>query len=498
MSRPNILFALADDAGMHFGAYGCPWVQTPAFDRVAREGVRFQRAFTPNAKCAPSRSCILTGRMPWQLGTAGNHGGDFPADQVSVWEVLQRHGYVTGHTCKGWAPGNPGTVDGKRRELTGPAYNGRMLAEPVSSMISPDDYVGNFRDFLDDRADERPFCFWFGCREPHRAYEYGEGINRGGKRLEDIDHVYGVWPDTEEVRTDLLDYGFEIEHFDHQLAGMLALLEERGELDNTIVVVSSDNGMPFPRIKGQDYYYSHHLPLAIRWPAGIAHPGRVVEDMVSFIDFAPTFLELAGIDQADSGMPAITGTSLAPLLRAEDEGWIDAARDHIIFGKERHDLGRPGNVGYPVRAICTERLLYIRNYEPERWPAGNPETGYSNCDCSPTKTTILDLRHDPERHHYWEWSFGKRPAEELYDIVADPDCLANLIDDAGLQDARVDLRQRLHDELVAQDDPRVCGGPPIDEMPSGAGSWPDYYARWAGPDAEELPAWVLVSDKQEP
>src|SRR5690606_3009331 len=115
------------------------------------------------------------------------------------------------------------------------------------------------------------------------------------------------WPDNDTVRADMLDYAYEIEYFDQHLQRMLDILEARGELENTLVVVTADNGMPFPRTKGQEYEYSNHLPLAVMWPAGISSPGREVNDFVSFIDFSPTFLELAEVEAAGSGMQPITG-----------------------------------------------------------------------------------------------------------------------------------------------------------------------------------------------
>ena len=105
----------------------------------------------------------------------------------------------------------------------------------------------------------------------------------------------------DSIRLDILDYAFEIEWFDRHLQKMLTLLEEQGELENTVVIVTSDNGMPFPRIKGQVYEYSNHLPLAIMWKDGIRNPGRSVDDFVNFIDFAPTFLELARILKLNQG-----------------------------------------------------------------------------------------------------------------------------------------------------------------------------------------------------
>ena len=190
----------------------------------------------------------------------------------------------------------------------------------------------------------------------------------------------------------MLDYAYEIEYFDSHLQKMLKKLEETGELENTIVVVTADNGMPFPRIKGQVYEYSNHLPLAIMWPNGIKKPGRVVNDFVNFIDFAPTFLELAGLTVDKAGMQPVSGLSLTDIFYSDKEGTVNPDRNFELVGKERHDVGRPNDEGYPVRGILKDGYLYLRNFKPDRWPAGNPETGYLNCDGSPTKTYILNTR----------------------------------------------------------------------------------------------------------
>jgi len=296
IQRPNILFAIADDASWkHFGAYGCKWVKTPAFDRVARNGILFTRAYTPNAKCAPSRACILTGRNSWQLEEACNHSPLFPTKFKTYAEVLSENGYWVGSVAKGWAPGDPGEINGAKRELTGPKFD-EFKTEPPTTGINTNDYARNLEDFLNKRPKNQPFCFWYGSTEPHRAYEFESGINKGGKNLEEIDEIPAFWPDVDTIRTDLLDYAFEIEYFDNHLQKMLQKLEDIGELENTIVVVTADNGMPFPRIKGQVYEYSNHLPLAIMWPKGIKNPGRVVTDFVNFTDLAPTYFELAGIN----------------------------------------------------------------------------------------------------------------------------------------------------------------------------------------------------------
>ena len=452
--RPNILFCIADDASYkHFSANGCSWVSTPGFDRVAREGILFTSAYTPNAKSGPSRACIITGRNSWQLEEAANHITNFPGKFKSFIEVLKEEGYFTGYTSKGWAPGNPGVIDGKPRELTGKAFNARTTAPPASG-ISRSDYAANFNDFLDQKPGDTPWFFWYGSHEPHRRYQYGSGVAPGGKNLDQIEKVPGFWPDNDTVRNDMLDYAFEIEYFDQQLVKMLNELEKRGELKNTVVVITSDNGMPFPRSKGLQYEYSNHMPLAIMWHSGITEPGRVSKDYISFIDFAPTFLDLAGVDWNKSAMASSPGKSLTDILKNSKKL---SDRSYILLGQERHDYGRPLNQGYPIRSILKDGYLYQINFKPDLWPAGNPETGYLNTDGSPTKTFILNLRRSGTDVSFWAKCFGKHPGEELYNIASDPECLINL---AGLSDYG-ELKERmktiLMNDLKNQNDPRVLG-----------------------------------------
>ena len=497
--RPNILFAIADDASYpHMSAYGTNWVNTPAFDRVAQEGILFVNAYTPNAKCAPSRSCILTGRNSWQLEEAANHVPYFPAKFATYVEELGRNGYFTGRTGKGWAPGDPGELDGQRRELVGPNFSEHKTTPPAE-YISNNDYAKNFEAFLQARPDSLPFCFWYGSTEPHRRYEYGVGVSQGDKALSQIEAVPAFWPDTDTVRNDMLDYAYEIEYFDQHLGLMLELLEEAGELDNTLVVVTSDNGMPFPRVKGNAYEMSNHMPLAMMWPEGIKAGGRTVDDYVSFIDFAPTFLEVAGVSPEQSGMAVMQGRSLMNIFASDQEGLVDEDRDYVLIGKERHDLGRPNDGGYPVRAIIRDNLLYIQNFAPDRWPAGNPETGYLNTDGSPTKTQILNMRYEPENQRYWEMNFGKNPAEELYRIDEDPDCVQNLALDPEYAPIMEDLKGQLFTELQAQGDPRMMGNGDIFDQYEYAQSNRNFYERYMRGEGDSLNyGWVNQSDFQEP
>ena len=442
--RPNILFCIHDDWGhQHAGAYGCTWVKTPNFDRIAREGVLFTNCFTSNPKCSPCRATILTGRNTWQLKEAISHFSIFPNEFAVYPDVLEKAGYFVGMTGKGWGPGDyestgwPHNPAGKefQKRTNKPPYNG----------ISNRDYAGNFEDFLAQRPAASPFCFWLGGQEPHRAYEQGSGL-RAGRDPQSVT-VPKYFPDNATVRGDLLDYALEVEWFDTHLGRALKKLEEIGELDNTIIVSTSDHGMPFPRVKGQIYEDGFHLPLAVRWGAQMKG-GRVIDDFINTRDFAPTFCEAAGLPAA----PTMTGKSFLGVLKSDKSGTVDESRNVMFVAKERHDLGRPNDAGYPVRAMRTRDYLYVRNYEPDAWPAGNPETGYRNVDDSPTKTLLI-----AGFDNYYRMSFGKRPAEELYDMRTDKECLRNLANDPKLAQVKRKMLANMEETLRGEGDPRMLG-----------------------------------------
>lgn len=488
MSRPNILICVADDAG-HFGAYGCKWVNTPNFDKVASQGVLFDNAFTCNSKSAPSRACMITGRNSWQLEEAANHWCNFPLKYVTFPEALKKNGYHTGFTGKGWGPGVAKTAKGTNRNLTGKTYNSKKTTPPTSEMAKFD-YAENFKDFISDWDGEKPFCFWYGAREPHRGYEYASSI-KFGKNVNDIDSVPAYWPDNETVRTDMLDYAVEIEYFDNHLGKILATLDSIGQTDNTLIIVTSDHGMPFPRVKGQDYYFSNHIPMAVMWGNELKNPGRVSDAMVSVIDFAPTILQACGVDASKTGMQPIEGKSFLDIVYDKEDKSID--RSVMLMGKERHDVGRPDDQGYPMRSIIMGDYLFIRNYEPDRWPAGNPETGYMNIDGSPTKTEILNLRREKKNSKYWDLSMGKRGERELYNIKADPLCMDNLVASKKYKSLIKKMETEMENRLKAQFDPRMEGkGYLFDQYPNMSKSSMYWNRVKAG---EKVPAtWIEPTD----
>ncbi|MCX6952043.1 MAG: sulfatase [Verrucomicrobia bacterium] len=464
-ARPNVLFIIFDDWGWRdAGAYGSTWVKTPNFDRVAREGALFKNAFTSNPKCSPCRASILTGRNTWQLREAVSHNGYFPAGFEVYPDLLERAGYTVGLTGKGWGPGDFQTLAKRTRNPAGPAFN-EFTHTPVATGISRNDYARNFEAFLEKRPRGTPFSFWLGFHEPHRAYEWNSGA-RLGKSPADV-QVPAYLPDTDIVRRDLLDYAVEVEAADAQIGRALKALEAAGELDNTLIIVTSDHGMPFPYVKGQIHEDGFHLPLAIRW-GGVIKPGRVIEDFINVRDFAPTYLELAGLPKHEQ----MTGRSLVSLLRSEKSGWVEN-RDAMLVGKERHDLGRPNDLGYPVRALRTKDFLYVHNFHPDRWPAGNPETDFGNCDPGPTKEVVKILGG-----HFYDLSFGKRLPDELYDLQRDPQGVNNLAHDLAYGAKLAELRGRMQQLLKDDADPRILGEAAVFDTYAYVGGPGKSYATW--------------------
>ena len=461
--QPNILIAISDDQSYpHASAYGSKMVNTPAFDRVAEQGVLFNNAFVASPGCAPSRAALLTGLNTWQLEEAGTHASSFPAHFKVYPDLLEQAGYYIGYTQKGWAPGD-WQVSERERNPAGNIYNIVELDPPFWGIVR-NDYSANFQKFIENRPEGKPFYFWYGSSEPHRVYEEGSGL-ASGKKLEQAE-VPGYLPDTEEIRSDLLDYAVEIEWFDMHLAKMIALLDDLGELENTIIVVTSDNGMPFPRAKANLYEDGIHVPLAISWGNKIKG-GRVVDDLVSLIDLTPTFLEAAGIH--GDVIDVLEGKSLVNILKSHKQGIVDQTRNAVFSARERHSSSRWNNLGYPQRSVRTHKFLYIRNFAPDRWPAGDPQElladgtlapmhhAYYDIDACPTQDFLVSNHDHPEYGKYLQLAVGKRPAEEFFDIINDPACLRNLAGDPAYQAALIHHRELLGGYLMKTNDPRVTG-----------------------------------------
>jgi arylsulfatase A-like enzyme len=455
-AAPNVLFCIADDASPHFGAYGCKWVKSPNVDRVAAAGVVFENAYTPTAKCAPSRAALLTGRYPWQLEEAANHQPYFPAKFKAFTEALAAAGVACGSAGKVWGPGSATTADGKPRTWGMTHAGGGAKAGPPGA---------RFKEFLAAKPKGKPFFYWFGSANPHRPYKPDAGL-AVGKKPSDIDRVPAIWPDTDAVRRDMLDYATEVEAFDDEVGALLKALADGGEAENTVVIVTSDHGMPFPRVKGHNYDMANRVPLVVSGPKGVVAGGRRVADFVNFVDLAPTLLELFGVDGGKAGMSPISGASFADLLG----GKATRERPFVLTGRERNDAyARPGTapgLGYPVRAIREGTYLYVHNFAPDRWPCGNPELGLKDTDAGPTKKLI---EGSGEKDKFWQLCFGKRPAEELFDLATDPDCVANLAAEAAHRSRAAAMKGKLFAQLKLQADPRALGtGDVFDNYPTTA------------------------------
>ncbi len=469
--KPNILFAIADDQSFPFAsAYGTKGVRTPAFDQVAEKGVLFTNAFVAAPQCSPSRAAILTGKNIWQLEEAGTHSSYFPKKLVTFTDLLEQAGYQIGFTGKPWGPGNWQDA-GRTRNPVGPEYNTKRFNTVPASGINKTDYFENFKEFLSQKSGEKPFFFWYGGHEPHRDYEEGSGL-KAGKSISSA-KVPSFLPEVDLVRSDILDYYLEIEWFDSQLYKMMEYLREKGELENTIVVVTADNGMAFPSAKANLHEFGTHVPLAISWPNKMAK-GKVTDQLVGLIDLAPTILDIVKIKDK----PEMTGKNISNLLFQNQFKSVDSTSEYILTGRERHSHARPDNLGYPARAIRTREFLYIMNLKPDRWPAGDPVKaglksaneekslwpGYHDIDNSPTKLMLIEKSEQYPAS--FKQGYEKRPAEELYNILKDPGCTLNIAGDPDYHSVKEKMKQKLENELKAQGDPRMTGkGEVFDSYP---------------------------------
>ena len=493
MVRPNILFAFADDWGRYASAYGDIYpglnnhLETPAFDRVAREGALFTNAFVPAPSCTPCRSSILAGRYFWNTGLGAIlQCAEWDSSIPSYPLILEEDGYHIGFTYKVWSPGTPrdepyggertryepaGTNFGKFSQFV--TRHARELGTEGAKRRLYEEVRGNFDAFLAERPANTPFCYWWGPTNTHRAWERGSG-----KALWDVDPdaleglLPAFLPDVPEVREDVADYLGECMAFDAGLGVLLDALEEAGELDNTLVVVSGDHGIPgFPRGKCNLYDIGSEVALAVRWPGHVS-AGRRIDDLINLMDLCPTFLEVAGVETA----PGMAGRSLLEVLESDSQGQVDPERTYVVTGRERHvAAAREGFLPYPQRAVRTHDYLYIRNFAPDRWPIGDPKglddpntepppfevlcndtlLVYSDLDGSPTKAWMIHHRAEESVRDLYQIGFGKRPEEELYDVRKDPHHMDNLTGKPKFEDVRWELSGRLLAELENNGDPRV-------------------------------------------
>ena len=524
--RPNIVFAFADDWGRYASAYRNQpgegtiheLIETPNFDRVAEEGALFLNAHVPAPSCTPCRSSILTGRYFWQTGLGAILVGARWDESIPTYPLmLEEAGYHIGYTYKVWSPGLAvnAPYGGARTsyETAGTRFNSfseEVTERPDGQSIDDakqelfDETRSNFDSFISARPSETPFCYWWGPTNTHRTWQRGSG-----KELWDLDpddlkgRMPAFLPDVHDIREDFNDYLGECLAFDAGLGVIIDRLEEIGELDNTLIVVSGDHGIPgFPRAKCNLYNFGTEVAMAVRWPEKVS-PGRVISDFVNLMDLAPTFLDAAGVDLP----PGMAASSIVPLLESTDSGRIQEDRDFVVTGRERHTISRAGGLPYPIRSLRTDDFLYIHNFEPDRWPAGDPGgldddsaepppredirtvtlSVYGDIDQGPTKVWMIYNRAKEDVKPLFQLGFGKRLQEELYDLRKDPDYMQNVAYESEYEQIRADLNCRLMAVLNEQNDPRLTESPPRFEQPP-----------YAGPMSEEWQAenrrWLATRD----
>lgn len=460
-AAPNIVFIITDDMSWaHMGAYGSDEVDTPNLDRLAAEGAIFENAFVSTPSCTPSRASILTGRNGFELEEGATLWGYLPAKFPTYTVLLAEHGYRVGATGKGWAPGF--LID-RDVNPAGQPFN-QIRVKPFgdrfeSLAMSDIDYTANFEAFLDSTEADRPFVFWLGTYEPHRGYTPGVAAARGKDTA--VATVPAFLPDAPAVRADINEYYAEIEHVDDHVGRVMEALDRRGLQDNTVVVFTSDNGMPFPRAKATLYDYGTRMPLIVWWgdnidggqlggqldgqldgQRGWQRRGQRIGELVSHTDIAPTFLEIAGV-----AVPAeMTGRSLVPLLTTGEPA--QASRDAVYMYRERHGFyAGTGGMSFPSRAIRTHDHLLIWNARPDAIP--------SDVDGGPTKSHMEENAEDPAS--LYDLSFGTRDEYELYDVRADAYQMRNLAGDEAYAEVFDGLRSQLFSYLELRGDPRVLG-----------------------------------------
>jgi arylsulfatase A-like enzyme len=505
--RPNILFLFADDWGRYASVLAQvegpgsinDVVRTPNFDKIARKGVLFRNAHVNAPSCTPCRSSLLSGQYFWRTGRGSILRGAVWDDRIPAYPLLLKDaGYHIGKSYKVWSPGTPADAPYGRQEhayeKAGRRFNQfsqhvtRWVGEGVELQAAKErlyeEVRGNFRDFLAARDGQKPFCFWFGATNVHR-----EWIQGSGKKLWGIDpdtlkgKMPPYLPDVPEVREDLADYFGEIAAWDHAIGLLIDAVDKAGELDNTLIVISGDHGAPgFPHGKCNLYGFGTGVCLSVTGPG--VRGGRVVDDFVNLTDLAPTFLEAAGLP-----VPAVmTGRSLWPVLKSDQQGQVDPRRSWVVTGRERHvESARADYTPYPQRALRTTEHVLIVNFRPDRWPLGdpygidssNPPTAeeithttrvtHPDEDAGPTKAWLVGARHTPEWEKHYQWVYGKRPKYELYDLRQDPHETTNVADDPAYAAVKADLEKRLMDELARTGDPRLIDDGRFFETPPMAG-----------------------------
>lgn len=411
--RPNIILIIGDDqAWDDSSVYGHPHLRLPNQERLAREGMRFDRGFVTSSSCSPSRSSIITGRYPHNTGAEQLHW-PIPEGTLTFVELLHDSGYWTAAAGK-WHLGEAVKKHFdvvKEADVSGfqlPTGAAEKLGKFVQQMKG-DARSGceQWVPTLKSRPKDKPFFLWLAALDPHRPYD--ENIRETSYQPQDI-----VIPpyviDHPSVRKDLALYYDEIARLDDYIGRVLDELDRQGIADNTLILYMSDNGRPFVRDKTTLYDSGIRTPWLMRWPRGI-RPGNTTKSVVSAVDIAPTFLELAGFK------PSILweGHSFTKLF-SNPKAII---RKYAYAEKHWHDYEDQ------ARAVRSERFKYIRNFYPDL-----PLTPSADGVRSPMYREMIKLRDAGKlKPHQMTTFITPRPEEQLFDCEVDPHELKNLADD---------------------------------------------------------------------
>ena len=509
-TRPNILFFFADDWGRFARIYAehdrlagaNRLLRTPNLDRLAKEGVLFRNAHVNAPSCTPCRSSLLSGQHFWRTGRGAILQGAVWDEAIPTYPLLLRDaGYHLGKSYKVWSPGSPGDAPygGQQHafEKSGRAFNN--FSENATDLVAKgatveaartkllEEVRDNFRAMLAAKAADQPFAYWFGPTNTHRAWVRGSGQKLWGL---DPDALKGklpaFLPDVPVVREDFADYLGEVQALDAAMGVLLEELDRAGERSKTLIAVSGDHGAPgFPHGKCNLYGFGTGVSLIVAG-AGV-QGGRVVDDMVTLPDLAPTFLEAGGVKP-----PAVmTGRSLWNVLKSDRQGQVDPTRTWVVAGRERHvEIARPDYTPYPQRALRTQDHVLIVNFKPERWPLGNPyrldgadeptfdevaQTTFVTLpddDAGPTKAWFVGARKSPEWSALFEKFYGRRPMFELYDLKSDPHEMTNVAEAPAYAAVRKEMTDRLFTILRETGDPRMLEDGKYFETPPLAGPLP--------------------------
>jgi arylsulfatase A-like enzyme len=406
--RPNVILFIADDVSWNdLGCTGNREARTPAIDRLAAGGRRFDEAYLTASSCSPSRSSVVTGRYPHNNGRASELHEPIAAHLPWFPRLLRESGYYT-------------ALVGKHHMTSDkPAAGERPQPEPFD-LVAKGNAPGNsgghatWVETVRQRPPDKPFFFWFAAHDAHRNWdgdfqwrEDAYGRKHDPQRVT----VPAGLADTPETRQDVASYYNEVTRFDHYVGQVVNELERQGLLSNTLLLVMADNGRPFPRAKTRLHDCGMKTYLVAHWPAGIARPGTPAGGLVSAIDIAPTVLGLAGVKAPET----MQGVSFAPLLADPA-----AVVRRCAFSEHNwHDYEAHG------RSVRSEGYLYIRNRRPQfAWQ------GPADSVASPSHQSLRARRDagalTPAQADVF---LAPRPAEELYLTADDPEQLRNLSGD---------------------------------------------------------------------